>query len=110
MVKKKGRKTVNRKAHPKRQAQKNPSDVFVIKVLRRLHRDKVHISTKAKGKIISFIRKFYNRVSEKANNSSQCKKSCVIGSRELQNALKRVMRDKQATELVKSIRKVSRRR
>ncbi|KAL8212887.1 UNVERIFIED_CONTAM: hypothetical protein K2H54_059443 [Gekko kuhli] len=82
----------------------------VIAVLRQLNRDKVPISTKAKGKMISFIRRFYNNVSEQAKRSKKFKRSCTIGSKELQNALKRVMRKKEAMELVRTIRKVSRRR
>ncbi|KAJ6668149.1 hypothetical protein lerEdw1_015526 [Lerista edwardsae] len=111
------KKTVNRRIvskraeppQPRYHDSKRPYDEFVVKVLQRLHRDKVPISTKAKGKMISFIRRFYNNVSEKARCSKRCKDSCTIGSRELQNALKRVMRKKQALELVKTIRNVSRR-
>lgn len=86
---------------------KRPCDEFISKILRQLSRDKVPISTKAKGKMISFIRKFYNRVSAQAKRSKKFKRSCTVGTKELQNALKRVMRKKDVMELVRTIRKVS---
>lgn len=106
---KQGTIVVRKLGGPQKPGLKRPYDEFISKVLRRLHRDKIPISTKAKGKMISFIRKFYNNVSEKAKCNKKVKQSCTIGSKELQNALKKVMRKKHAMDLVQTIRKEPRR-
>uniref|UniRef100_A0ACB8EGL0 Uncharacterized protein n=1 Tax=Sphaerodactylus townsendi TaxID=933632 RepID=A0ACB8EGL0_9SAUR len=84
-----------------RRVLKHPYDEFISKILRQLNRDKVYISNKAKGKMISFIRKFYNK---------KVKRISIVGAKELQNALKRMMHKDQAAKLIRTIRKVSRHR
>ncbi|KAK9405942.1 Histone H2B type 1-P [Crotalus adamanteus] len=106
---KQGTMVVRKLGGPQKSGLKRPYDEFISKVLRRLHRDRIPISTKAKGKMISFIRKFYNNVSEKATCSKRAKHNCTIGSKELQNALKKVMHKKQAMDLVQTVRKEPRR-
>ncbi|KAJ7317200.1 hypothetical protein JRQ81_003362 [Phrynocephalus forsythii] len=104
-----GSKAARKQAVSPKKALRHPCDEFVSKVLRRLHKDRVRISTKAKGKMISFIRRFYNSMSDKAKCSKRAQRTSTIGSKELQKALKRVMRKDQATELLTTIQKVSRR-
>lgn len=83
---------------------RDPSDVFVSKVLRKLHQEKVPISTKAKGKIISFVKKFYGNVCKTAKDSSKG----IIGSKVLKDALQQEMRKDQASEVVRVIHNMSR--
>lgn len=103
-------KIARRQAVSPKKSHRHPCDEFVSKVLRRLHKDRIQISTKAKGKMISFIRRFFNSLSDKAKCIKRARCASTIGSKELQKALKRVMRKEQATELLKTIQKVSRRR
>ncbi|CAI5767790.1 H2BH2B-like [Podarcis lilfordi] len=104
------RKVVDQVMAPVKQDVRHPCDEFISKVLSQLHRDRVPISTKAKGKMITFIRRFYNTVSNHAKSSKRAQRTSTIGSRELHKALKRVLRKKQVMELVKTVRKVARRR
>uniref|UniRef100_A0ACB8EFV5 Uncharacterized protein n=1 Tax=Sphaerodactylus townsendi TaxID=933632 RepID=A0ACB8EFV5_9SAUR len=109
---KRGKPQLKREKHPvhPKPVPKRPYDEFISKVLRQLNQDKVCISSKAKGKMISFIRKFYNNVSEQAKHNKKSKDISIIGTKELQKALKRVMHKDQAMKLVRTIRKVSRHR
>nr|XP_056702140.1 uncharacterized protein LOC130474504 [Euleptes europaea] len=93
---------------PPKPVLKRTYDQLISKVLRQLNRDKVYISTKTKGKMISFIRKFYNNMAEQAKRGKKFKHLSTIGSNELQNALKRVMPKDEAMVLAGTIRKVSR--
>lgn len=101
------KKTARKKVETRRRGLKGPYNEFVGKVLRQLHKEKVPISTKAKGKIISFIRCLYNSVSKNVARGRKSKANRTIGSLELQSALKRVMRKKPAMELVRAIRNTS---
>ncbi|CAI5767789.1 H2BH2B-like [Podarcis lilfordi] len=107
---KQGRKVVDQVTAPVKQDVKHPCDEFISKVLSQLHRDRVPISTRAKGKMITFIRRFYNNMTNHAKSSKKAQRTSTIGSRELHKALKGVLRKNQAAELVKSVRKVTRRR
>uniref|UniRef100_A0A803TNR5 Uncharacterized protein n=1 Tax=Anolis carolinensis TaxID=28377 RepID=A0A803TNR5_ANOCA len=88
------------KQDPKK-VMKRTGDEFVSKVLRQLHRDKIPISTKAKGKMISFIRKFANNVATKARSCKKVQLTNTIGTKDLQKVLKRMINNEQGAELSK---------
>ncbi|XP_067320873.1 H2B.U histone 2-like [Anolis sagrei] len=92
-----------------RKGMKRTGDEFVSKVLRQLHRDKIPISTKAKGKMISFIRKFANNVATKAKSCKKVQLTNTIGTKDLQKVLKRMMHNDQGAELVQTTQKGSHR-
>ncbi|XP_067169732.1 histone H2B type 1-L-like [Apteryx mantelli] len=68
-----------------------PCDFVVSKMLQQLHRDQVPISAKAKGTMISYVRQMYNKVSSAAQCRRRSGGRCVIGLKELQAALQRMM-------------------
>lgn len=82
---------------------KRPYDLYVSKMLKQLHQDKVPMSAKAKGAMISYVRKVYNKVSSAAECHRKNSGYCTIGSKELQSALRRVMPKKVAKHLATSI-------
>ncbi|XP_067408120.1 histone H2B type 3-B-like [Emydura macquarii macquarii] len=81
---------------------KRPYDLYVSKMLQQLHQDKVPMSAKAKGAMISYMRKVYNKVSSAAECHRKNSGRCTIGLKELESALRRVMPKKVAKRLATS--------